>query len=383
MSVFKGARGIYMGADELDQLFDGKERIFIVCDPFIVDSGMDKYLTEKLEQMGKDYMVYSKVAPDPSIDLVVEAIKALQEYNADCIIAFGGGAAIDESKAMKYFAEEQGIIKDCTFAVIPTTSGTGSEVTDFAIITDADRAVKCALIRPEIVPDAAILDAELTKSVPPAITAATGMDALTHSIEAIVAKNATDFSDASAEKAIKLIRSYLLKCYRHPSDLYARQRMHNAATMAGVAFTNAGLGLVHSMAHTIGAHFHIPHGEACAVMLPYVVEFNAGIDDSEVQPCCKNYARIARLIKVDKGTVRQSAYMLVRTLMHFNTELGIPNTISGLDISKEDFKANLDEMVDSAFVDKCLPTNPREVSKDQIRSLFIKAYYGTENKDIL
>jgi len=384
MSVFKGANCVYMGAEDIDKLFEGNERIFIVCDPFMADSGMSKYLTDPLDELKKDYVLYTKVGADPSTELVAEGVNAVAEYKPDCMVALGGGAAIDECKAMKYFSQTQGLIDEkVKLVVVPTTSGTGSEVTSFAVITDTEKAIKYPLVRDEIMPDAALLDAQYTRTVPPSITAATGMDALTHAIEAIVATNATDFSDAAAEKSIKLIRSYLKKCYLHPDDMEARQKMHDAATLAGVAFTNAGLGLVHAMAHAIGAHFHTPHGRCCAVMLPYVISFNAGLYDGVETEACKNYARIARLIKVDASTVRQSAYMLVRTIVHFNDELGVANKIVDLGVSKEEFAAALDDMVDAASKDATLATNPREVTKEQIRDLYLRAYYGTANKTIL
>ena len=183
------------------------------------------------------------------------------------------------------------------------------------------------------------MDAELVKTVPPAITAATGMDVFTHAVEAFVCTEANHFTDACAEKAMKLVRSYLLRCYKNPEDMEARQGMHDASCLAGIAFTNAGLGLVHGMAHTFGAHFHVPHGKANAILLPYVMGFNAGCYDSQLTDVAKKYARISRLLRIEGPGIRQSAFSLIRTMRQYNTRLGIPATIKELGISKEEFES--------------------------------------------
>ncbi len=375
MSVYRGAKEVYIGSDDLGELFAGHKKAFIVSDPFMVENNMTSYITSKLEARGIETQLYSEVGSDPSTELVAKGISVLSEAKPDLIIAFGGGSAIDLCKAMMFFAQKQGLVEDAKFVVVPTTSGTGSEVTDFSVITDTEKEIKYPLVDRALMPDAAILDCELTKSVPPAFTAATGMDALTHAMEAIVSTGATDFSDAMAEKTIKIVRSYLLRCYRNGSDMEARQAMHNGATMAGVAFNNAGLGINHSTAHAIGAHYHIPHGKACAIMMPYVIRFN-----SKNQNAAINYARISRLIKMDTAGMSQSVLNLIDTIFKFNKELGIPTTLKEAGVSLEDFKEDLDAMVESAMNDTCTKTNPRVCSKEEMRKLFIDAYFGDKVK---
>lgn len=375
MSVYRGAREVFIGSDDLGELFSGHKKAFVVSDPFMVENNMTSYITSKLEAAGIKTQVYSEVGSDPSTELVAKGISVLSEAKPDLIIAFGGGSAIDLCKAMMFFAQKQGLVEDAKFVVVPTTSGTGSEVTDFSVITDTEKEIKYPLVDRALMPDAAILDCELTKSVPPAFTAATGMDALTHAMEAIVSTGATDFSDAMAEKTIKIVRSYLLRCYRNGSDMEARQAMHNGATMAGVAFNNAGLGINHSTAHAIGAHYHIPHGKACAIMMPYVIRFN-----SKNQNAAINYARISRLIKMDTAGMSQSVLNLIETIFKFNKELGIPTTLKEAGVGLEDFKEDLDAMVESAMNDTCTKTNPRVCSKEEMRKLFIDAYFGDKVK---
>jgi len=375
MSVYRGAREVFIGSDDLGELFSGHKKAFVVSDPFMVENNMTSYITSKLEAAGIETQVYSEVGSDPSTELVAKGISVLSDAKPDLIIAFGGGSAIDLCKAMMFFAQKQGLVEDAKFVVVPTTSGTGSEVTDFSVITDTEKEIKYPLVDRSLMPDAAILDCELTKSVPPAFTAATGMDALTHAMEAIVSTGATDFSDAMAEKTIKIVRSYLLRCYRNGSDMEARQAMHNGATMAGVAFNNAGLGINHSTAHAIGAHYHIPHGKACAIMMPYVIRFN-----SKNQNAAINYARISRLIKMDTAGMSQSVLNLIETIFKFNKELGIPTTLKEAGVGLEDFKEDLDAMVESAMNDTCTKTNPRVCSKEEMRKLFIDAYFGDKVK---
>jgi len=375
MSVYRGAREVFIGSDDLGELFSGHKKAFVVSDPFMVENNMTNYITSKLEAAGIETQVYSEVGSDPSTELVAKGISVLSDAKPDLIIAFGGGSAIDLCKAMMFFAQKQGLVEDAKFVVVPTTSGTGSEVTNFSVITDTEKEIKYPLVDSSLMPDAAILDCELTKSVPPAFTAATGMDALTHAMEAIVSTGATDFSDAMAEKTIKIVRSYLLRCYRNGGDMEARQAMHNGATMAGVAFNNAGLGINHSTAHAIGAHYHIPHGKACAIMMPYVIRFN-----SKNQNAAINYARISRLIKMDTAGMSQSVQNLIETIFKFNKELGIPTTLKEAGVGLEDFKEDLDAMVESAMNDTCTKTNPRVCSKEEMRKLFIDAYFGDKIK---
>ena len=272
--------------DGLASLTDQIHKAFLVTDPFMVNSGKAAYVTDCLEQAGRECRVFSDVSVDPDIDVVTAGVNSLVEFQPDTVICLGGGAAIDAAKAIVYFANKTGQAGEITFVAIPTTSGTGSEVSRFSVITDKERAIKYPLVDDSLVPDIALLDANLVTSAPPSVTADTGIDVLTHAIEAFVSTGANDFSDAAAEKAIKLVKRYLLKCYKEPNDLEARQGMHNASCLAGIAFSNAGLGLNHGMAHALGAHFHIPHGRANGILLPYVMSFNAGCADSLTPTLC-------------------------------------------------------------------------------------------------
>ncbi len=381
MKVFRGGKTIYIGQGHTTEIFRDSKRVFVICDPFLKETGKIKYLTDDLDNLSIAYEIYAEIGPDPTIDMVSKGIEALSSFMPDTIVGFGGGSAIDAGKAMMYFAEKAGIISVAKLVAVPTTSGTGSEVTDFSVITDPEKEQKYPLVDKSLLPGAALLDAELTLTVPPGVTAATGMDVLTHAIEAMVSTEANDFSDAAAEKAIKLVRSNLLVAYKDPNNREARQAMHNASCLAGIAFNNSGLGLNHGMAHSLGARFHIPHGLANAVLLPYVMGFNAGCFDS-LTSHAGAYARIARLIRVDSGSIRQSSLNLIRAVKKFNEALSIPSRIMDFGIKKEDFKAELEEMIEGAYKDVCTKTNPRKCSKEDIRKIYIHAFFGNVGKNL-
>lgn len=364
-----------MGKDGLDKILQGVSRAFIVTDRFMHESGKVSYLTEPLEARNIEYQIFSEVKPDPDIATVTKGIGKMLEFQPQVLFALGGGSPIDAAKAMNWLSVQGGLDKKRTFVAIPTTSGTGSEVSRFSVISDPEQSAKYPLVSDDLLPDAAILDAELVRSVPPAVTADTGIDVLTHAIEAFVSTGANDFTDAAAEKAMKLVRSNLLKVYKNPDDLQARQEMHNASCLAGLAFSNAGLGLNHGMAHTLGAHFHIPHGRANGILLPYVMAFNAGCHE-QLTPTAARYARIARVLKLDGPSIRQSAFSVVRTTKQYIKQLHIPDSIEAAGVSREDFDAALDEMVEAAYQDACTKTNPRTCSKEDIKGVFLRAYTG-------
>lgn len=375
MDKFGVSTRILIGGNEKNVLFQGMERVLIVTDKFMHESGKTSYITEELEKQGTVYQIFSEVKPNPDIDTVTKGVRMILEMRPQAVVAFGGGSPIDAAKAMVYFAERESDFERCRFIAVPTTSGTGSEVTKFAVISDPEKNAKYPLIDDSLLPDTALLDAELIKSVPPAITADTGIDVFTHAVEAFVSTEANDFTDAAAEKAMKLVRSYLLRAYQNPEDMKARQGMHNASCLAGIAFSNAGLGLNHGMAHTLGGHFHIPHGRANGILLPYVMSFNAGCHD-KLTDAAKSYAKIARLLHLDGSSIRQSAFSLIRTMKQYMKKLNIPCTIQEAGVSREEFEAALEEMAEAALADSCTASNPRKCTKEEIMEIFRRAYDG-------
>ena len=359
----------------LETLAPKLHKVFIVTDGFMASSGKGSYITEKLDRAGAEYRVFDQVKADPDIGTVTKGVDMIQEFHPDAVIAFGGGSPIDAAKAIVFFAAKTCDMRECMFIAVPTTSGTGSEVSKFAVITDPEKEVKYPLVEDSLLPDVAILDAELTVSVPPSVTADTGIDVFTHAVEALVSTAATDFSDAAAEKAIKLVRRHLMTAYHQPGDMAARQGMHNASCLAGVAFSNSGLGLNHGMAHALGARFHIPHGRANGILLPYVMSFNAGCSES-LTPVAKRYAKIARLLGLEATSVRQSALNLIRTARRYVEQLNIPSSIQAAGVDKAEFEAEAEAMAEAALADRCTATNPRPCSKEEILQVFHKAYIG-------
>lgn len=367
---------ILIGGDALRSMMQGMRRAFIVTDSFMASSGRTAYLTEPMEAAGVEYRIYSDVGPDPDVDMVTAGVSVILDFQPDAVIAFGGGSPIDAAKAIVYFAARQADLKDCPFIAIPTTSGTGSEVSKFAVITDRERGIKYPLIDESLLPDYAVLDAELTRSVPPRVTADTGLDVLTHAIEAYVCNEANSFTDALAEKAVKLVYENLLTAYREPDNLEARQNMHNASCMAGAAFSNAGLGLCHSMAHALGAQAHIPHGRANAILLPFVMSFNAGCETA-LTPTAGRYAALAALIGLGSSSTRQSAINLIRTVRQMEKHMGVPQTIRDAGVAEEDFERMLEPMAEAALADRCTAATPKQPKKEDIIRLYEQAYRGT------
>ncbi|HWS44129.1 MAG TPA: 1-propanol dehydrogenase PduQ [Pseudoflavonifractor sp.] len=373
MEIFNVGTKIILG-DGLGALMERLRRVFIVTDKFMAESGKVSYVTDRLGE-GAEHRIFSDVQADPDISTVTKGVGSLMDFTPDAVVAFGGGSAIDAAKAIVFFAARERDMRDCPFIAIPTTSGTGSEVSRFAVITDREKELKYPLVEDSLLPTTAVLDAQLTVSVPPAVTADTGIDVLTHAIEAFVSTTANDFSNAAAEKAIKLVRRHLLAAYGDPTNLEARQGMHNASCLAGIAFSNAGLGLNHGMAHALGARFHIPHGRANGILLPYVMSFNAGCSES-LTPTAKQYAQISRLLRLDSGSVRQSALNLIRTARRYMEKLSIPSSIQAAGVSQTEFEAEVRAMAEAAMADRCTATNPRSCSVEEIERVFHKAFLG-------
>lgn len=376
MKEFTISTSVFFGEGALDRLTQVRQkRVMIITDGFIAKSDILEKIMSKLESC--TVTVFDEIVPDPPVEVVAKGLEKLKEADSQVIIAVGGGSSIDGAKAIREMAGKMdGLnlhIEEC-FA-IPTTSGTGSEVTKFSVITDTKHGKKTLLVNDSLIPMVAILDPEFTKSVPPAITADTGLDALTHAIEAYVSKDATDFTDALAEKAISLIFYFLPQAYKNGEDTLARERMHNASCISGMAFNDAGLGINHSVAHAIGAKFHIPHGRSNALLLPHIIRYNAGLDrgifdDDTVT--ARKYQRIARIIGAPASSIPVAIGCLTKRIEDLQREMGIPTTLSELGIGAQEVEEAMDEMVKNAMADMCTKTNPVAVTPEDIEKIIRK-----------
>lgn len=381
MSSFVVKTKVYSGVDAFQYLknYDIKHAC-VITDPFVAKSEMLHFLTDVLDEMGVEYRIFSDIVPDPPIEVIVEGVGKILEHGPDAVIAMGGGSAIDSAKSINYFYIQMEAKKKPLFVAIPTTSGTGSEVTEFSVITDRQANVKYPLVNELLLPDIALLDPRLTLSVPPAVTADTGMDVLTHAIEAYVSLNATDFSDTLAEKAIEIIFEYLPKAFDNGKDVVAREKLHNASCMAGMAFNNAQLGINHSIAHAVGAKMHVPHGRSNAIILPYVIAFNAGlrvISQDDCSYAMQKYTALAKMLHVGAGSGRQSVKNLIAKIEDLARALDIPLSLRAQGIEEDNYKAFRNEIASNAMADTCTPSNPRKPTTHQIRELLDMCYYET------
>lgn len=340
--------------------------VVVVTDGFLQESGMVNKMTQYLPT-GVHVSVYSNVQPDPSQELVDVGVEMIMQAKPDLVIAFGGGSCIDATKAILYFAGQKGIGRPY-FLAVPTTAGTGSEVTNFAVITRG--MAKVALIDDALAPDGALLDASFTRSVPPVITADTGLDVLTHALEAYVSNKASSFSDALAAKALRIAFEDLPVVFHDGDAMRARGRMAEASCVAGIAFTNAGLGINHSLAHALGGRFHIAHGRLNAILLPYVMRFHMA-EDRYREP----YERLA----CELGMA--DADELLQRVIDLRHKLDIENCLADLGkIDSSDFERSVGEMAETAAHDRCTPTNPRPVSKQDLINIYRDAYRGQAKK---
>lgn len=352
-------------------------KIFIVTDPFMVKSGMIEMVTRHLT--GKQYKVFDEVEPDPSVELVTRGVKALLEFEPDAAVALGGGSAIDEAKAILHFAGRMGKLPPISLTAIPTTSGTGSEVTSFAVITDRDKGVKYPLVDESLLPKQAILDVDLVKTLPQAVVADTGMDVLTHALEAYVSVRANAFTDAFAEKAVVTVFKYLIRSYKNGDDREARERMHDASCMAGLAFDRTSLGLNHAIAHNIGGKLGVPHGRTNAVLLPYVIEFNAELGDfekKEFNRAAEKYAALAELVGAGGGNVRAGVKNLIRLIRRIQVRMKMPGSFKECGILPDKYREAEDAIARGALLDQCIATNPRAVTKEDVVEILKKTYHG-------
>lgn len=376
MNQFAIKPSVYFGEGALRQLSAAPgERFFLVTDPFMIKSGMVKKVTEHLS--GKETFLFDKVEPDPSLELVTEGVGALLHFLPDHVVALGGGSAIDEAKAILFFAKKMGKLKDIPLTAIPTTSGTGSEVTSFSVITDRLKGIKYPLVDPSLIPTAAILDVELVKTVPPKVTADTGMDVLTHALEAYVSPRATAFTDALAEKAVMTVFRYLPRSFQNSDDTEAKASLHHASCMAGLAFDQTSLGLCHAIAHNIGGKLKIPHGRANAILLPHVIAFNAQLTDfsqKTFSPAAQRYAYLSTLTGLGSSGTRQGVKNLIRETEKLLRCLQLPTGFQECGITREAYDAAAEAIVKGAMEDACIRTNPRPVSEKNIREILRKAY---------
>lgn len=372
---------IYFGDGALNRLKEiPYKKVLVITDPFVVQSKMVDLITKPLAEAGIQYEIFHDVVPDAPVDKISNGVKKFLEYQPEAIVAVGGGSAIDSSKAIREFSLKINNYGNVGLIAIPTTSGTGSEVTSFAVVNDTTAKVKYPLVSDSLTAEEAILDAELVKSVPPSITADTGMDVFTHALEAYVSTDHNEFSSALSEKAIEICGVFLLRAYLDGSDMHARQKMHVASCLAGLAFNSASLGITHSMAHQLGAIFHIPHGRANAMLLPHIVEFNANINkhsrsQKEYLPSVKRYANIAHVLGLSNYNEVMSVRSLVNWIQFMQKEMNIPLTIQEIGtITPDAYFAAVDKMADAALADACTATNPRVPTKEDIVKIYTKLW---------
>ena len=391
--------------DELKTVYE-KKKAFIVTDTFLYNNGYTKPITDKLDEMGITYECFFDVAPDPTLQCAQKGLEQLKSFGPDTIIALGGGSAMDAAKIMWLMYEHP----ECKFedlamdfmdirkrvytfpkmgvkammVAIPTSSGTGSEVTPFAIITDATTGTKWPIADYELMPNMAIIDADYMMGQPKGLTSASGIDALTHALEAYASIMATDYTDGVALKAAKLIFDYLPAAYeKGADDPIAREKMANASTLAGIAFSNAFLGICHSMAHKLGAYHHLPHGVANALLIEHVMRYNAdpapvkmGTFSQYPYPHAKErYCEMARFVGIQGKNDDEVFENFIKAIAELKERVGIKRTIKDYGITEEAFLATLDEMVENAFNDQCTGANPRYPLMKEMKEMYLKAYY--------
>ena len=415
MLWFRAPEKVYMkrgclpvALEELKNVMN-KKRVFIVTDTFLYENGYTKVVTDKLDEMGIVHETFFNVAPDPTLACAKEGAKLIDAFKPDCIIAIGGGSAMDAAKIMWVLYEHPEVDfldmamrfmdirkrvytfpkmgEKAYFIAVPTSAGTGSEVTPFAVITDETTGQKYPLADYELLPKMAIVDADMMMNAPKGLTSASGIDALVHSIEAYVSMMATEFTDGLAIEAIKTIFEYLPRAYEEgANDPEAREKMANAATMAGMAFANAFLGICHSMGHKLGAYHHLAHGVTVGLVLDEVMRFNAEevptkmgtFPQDEYPHALKRYAEIADSLNLGGNTDQEKLERLINKIDELKERVGFKKTIKDYGISEEDFLSTLDEMSEKAFDDQCTGANPRYPLISEIKEIYLKTYYGGE-----
>ena len=394
--------------EELKNVMD-KKKVFIVTDTFLFENGYTKPITDKLDELGIAHTTFSNVAPDPTLACAIEGTRAMNEFKPDAIIAVGGGSAMDAGKIMWVMYEHPEVDfldmamrfmdirkrvytfpkmgEKAYFIAVPTSAGTGSEVTPFAVITDEKTGTKYPLADYELLPKMAIVDCNMMMNAPKGLTSASGIDAVTHCLEAYASMMATEYTDGLAIESLKNIFKYLPRAYENgANDPEAREKMANAATMAGMAFANAFLGVCHSMAHKLGAFHHIPHGIANALMIDYVLKFNSAEVPTKMGTfpqydhphTLRRYAEVAEALGFGGANDEESLNNLIKAIDELKEKIGIKKTIKDYGIDEKDFLDRLDEMSEQAFDDQCTGANPRYPLISEIKDMYLKAYYGKE-----
>lgn len=352
-------------------------KAFIVSDSAMEKLGYLQTAVDHLANAGISSAAFTDVRPDPDVKLIADGMKAYLESEADVLVAIGGGSSIDAAKGILYFASKfdhpaRQEFKKPLFIAIPSTSGTGSEVTNFSVITTEEG--KVCIVDEFITPDVAILDSTCIRHVPQRVVADTGIDVLVHAVEAYVSTMATDFTDALAEKAIRLIFENLETVYKDVNNADARDRVQNASCMAGMAFTNANLGINHSLAHALGGTFHIPHGRSNALMLSAVIEYNADLSGSAAGYAAERYAKLASILQLPARTPREGTVNLIREINRLKKSLGVEDGVHALGIGKAEFEGELGKMAEAALADRCTPTNPKQPSSEDLIRIYKKCY---------
>ena len=413
MLWFRAPQKVYMkkgclpvALDELGAVYD-KKKVFIVTDSFLYNNGYTKTITDKLDEMGIAHTTFFDVAPDPTLACALEGVAQMRAFEPDCIIALGGGSAMDAGKimwvlyehpeadfmdmAMRFIDSRKRVYtfpemgKKAIFIAVPTSAGTGSEVTPFAVITDEKTGIKYPLADYQLMPTMAIIDCDLMMNMPKGLTAASGIDAMTHALEAYAAMLATDYTDGLAIRALQIIFKYLPEAYENgANNIRAREKMANASTMAGMAFANAFLGVCHSMAHKLGAYHHLPHGVANALLIDEVMRFNASETPAKMGTFSQydhphtlaRYAEVADALALGGKTDEDKLERLIAAVDELKEKVGIKKTIKDYGIEEEAFLATLDEMTENAFDDQCTGANPRYPLMSEIKQMYLNAYYG-------
>lgn len=345
-------------------------RVLLVTDAFLAAGDLMALVRRELRDA--EVEVFDAVRPNPDIAAVTEGLRSFLAFSPDAIVALGGGSPIDTAKAVRKLALEQGHDLPAGLVVIPTTSGSGSEVTAFAVVTDAESHAKLPLTSVDMLPEVAILDAEAVLTAPPRLTADSGMDAVSHAIEAYVAKGANVFSDALAEKALRLADAALVRCFVDGSDAQAREQQHAAATMAGIAFQNAGLGIVHGLSHAIGGSFKVAHGRLNGILLPHVIAFNAGplgLRPHELSDVARRYAALARAMGLQASNERNLVLALSGWVERLRRDLAMPATVTAAGVGRAEFLAAVPALAVTALTDFCTSGNPVDVSEADLTGI--------------